>query len=307
MNELKLKNKNLFKIKISSDNKYLVAITNKVTLYHFDGLTVLAEFKDIKNPSYVTFSSDNRLLAVKSTIGEVGIFDIRSKMFVRKFKHVHEAGDGSNIFFTLDDQFIIDGDWRGNIRLLNLQDGSIKVVEMSDNTMIKSMEFDNKENIYHIHKFNRGNYCELSTNFISRWKYDVKLKTLFKQDETNQVNKIGDAISYNRQKGYYVSTRRILLKQEEIIVFDYNLLQELKRRLIYCDVKINIIKSSISPNCAYYALAFDDKVHIYSLDDLELRKEIIAPSPNHIDFTTDSQYFYFTSRSGETFIYSTNF
>jgi hypothetical protein len=311
MNEINLDFKNYSNIKISNDNHYLVAASNIVYIYDFDSFKVISQFTEVKNPSYMQFSLDNKFLAVKSTSGEIGLLSLESNSFIRKFKYFKEAGDGSNINFTPDNQFIIDGDWVGNIRLIDIHDGSITIVNTNDNTKIKSIEYDEKENVFHIHKFYLGGkgITDESYHSVSRWKYNLNEKKLIPLDETNKLSRIGNELIYNKEKKYYINIQYLLpkYKQREIVLYNYMLDSVILRRNITGEVINYYTNSSISKNGAYFGIVFANKVQIYSTEEFKLEKEIDIEFPKHIDFTFDNKYFYITTQNGNAYIYKLDF
>jgi WD40 repeat protein len=309
MNFINLNFKNYTNIKISNDNQYLAAATpSRVYIYDFNSFKVITQFTEIKNPSYFEFSSDNKLLAIKSTSGAISLFSLESNSFLRKFKYFREAGDGSNINFTPDNQFIIDGDWLGNVRLIHINDGLITVLEKNENTMIRSINYDDEEKVFHIHKFYRGgtNITDESHHSVSRWKYNLNEKKLTFLNETEKLSRIGDELLYNKEKKYYfnIHFKSQRNKQREIVVYNYMLDSIILRRSIEGEVINYFTRSSISPNGAYLGIAFANKVQIYSTEEFTLEKEINIEFPKHINFTFDNKYFYITNQNGNAYIYS---
>ncbi len=312
MDVINLNCKNYTRIKMSNDNQYLAAATtNKVIIYEFDSFKIISQFAEIKNPSYIQFSPDNKLLAIKSTSGAIGLFSLESYSFLRKFKYFREGGDGSNIYFTPDNQFIIDGDWLGNIRLINIDDGLITILDKNENTMIKRIEYDEKGRVFHIQKFYRGgiSITDESYHSVSRWKYSKNEKKIFPLDESNKLSRIGNELVYNIEKRYYINIhiKSPKNKQREIVLYNYRLDSVMCRKHITGEVINYYTNSSISGDGNYFGIVFANKVQIYSTDEFKLEKEIDVEFPKHIEFTFDNKYFYITNQKGNAYIYKIDF
>lgn len=292
---------NVYNLKISVDNKFIIAVSKRIIVYRFDNLEVIAKFGEISNPSKIAISSDNKLLAIKSTIGKIGLYSLENLSLIETFKATKDAGDGSNIWFTPDSIYIIDGDWNGNIRLINIQDSTTLVIKSYDNCMIENIEYCDKDQIYHIYKFNRSGY-----NFVTKWKYDINKKQIFELNESNHIREIGDRLVYNNKFNYYayLSTRNKRYERKyEIVLINDSLNSVLFSKKIGPWININR-DISFSPDGHYLAVILNDKLQIYSNNPIELLKDIPIDDVQKLGISPDSQYICVCTQSNKGYIFN---
>jgi len=86
----------------------------------------IASWHLLSHPSHIAFSPDERLLAVKSTWGEIVVADVATGAeHARNRPKVRD--EGASLHFSCCGQFLIDGSWSGKIRVRQVTD--LTVVE----------------------------------------------------------------------------------------------------------------------------------------------------------------------------------
>lgn len=282
---------------ISSNDRLLAAAaSNGVTVFDFPSMGKIAIFKEIKNPFYTYFSSDNKLLAVKSTLGVIGLFDIEKKVFISKYRRASNSGDGSNILFTPDNRYIIDGDWAGNIRLVDIVDGKIIYLEKNFNTMIMNIDYDDQEHTFHIQKYYRGGQSILDKSYsvISRWRYDLKNKEMIHVDETNKIIRNSSSISYNSVLNQYITFQYPPpppLRRIGIAVYD-GFLNEIISTFDIGLYKYSTHNNSVSKDGKWFITLIDNQVNIFSVKDFYIVKKItlMPEGVNQLRLTQSGKY-----------------
>lgn len=86
------------------------------------------QFKAVSHLSEASISPDGSRIAVISTSGRILVFDLEGTCLLDCKNH--REGEGRNLVWTEDGQFLIDGSWKGAIRQRNADTGEI-VLEVS--------------------------------------------------------------------------------------------------------------------------------------------------------------------------------
>ncbi|MBX7131634.1 MAG: hypothetical protein K1X67_03035 [Fimbriimonadaceae bacterium] len=81
------------------------------------------QFEAVSHLSKASISPDGSRIAVKSTSGRILVFDLEGTCLL-DCKNQRE-GEGCNLVWTEDGQFLIDGSWKGAIRQRNAETGEI--------------------------------------------------------------------------------------------------------------------------------------------------------------------------------------
>jgi WD40 repeat protein len=221
---------------MSQHHSLLAILSSRIKVYTYPEMIETAEFSDLKYPTRACFSSDDKRLAVKNTLGTICIFDLQEKTLVAKVRQMNSAGDGSNILFTPDNLFILDGDWNGNIRLIDTQNGSTHFLERNDNFMIKSIELDERLTVFHVQMAFRWNVSSPSIpsyTVISTWRYDAVNKVITRIGITNKIMSHDSKISYNPVFEQYVTVpSRGHSREKEIVIYDRQIQNVLCRKQI---------------------------------------------------------------------------
>lgn len=86
----------------------------------------MKRFNNLKNPSYVAVSSDERLIAYKNTSGHIAVHDLKTGELLVKSRCT--SVEGNSLFFIRDDKQILSSDWDGNVFTLDVASGEFTVV-----------------------------------------------------------------------------------------------------------------------------------------------------------------------------------
>ncbi len=99
----------------------------------------LARLRDMKWPAGLTISHSGERLAVKSgPSGAIGLYDLAS---LRLLGATEPPGkEGADPVFTPDDQFIVDADWDGDIRLVNATTLAVTVLRQYPDCMVLDID-----------------------------------------------------------------------------------------------------------------------------------------------------------------------
>jgi len=121
---------NVIKIKsyvatLSRDCSMLLNTAGKVSLLKLNSGNVekLYEFAVLKNPSYGAFSSDNKLLAYKSTIGKIAVHDTETGSLI--LKHNAVKAEGNELYFVQKNKKILSSTWKCDVFTIDIQSGEL--------------------------------------------------------------------------------------------------------------------------------------------------------------------------------------
>lgn len=107
-----------FRIASSSAAPLLANISPyQVSVWDIGSRSKIARLRNIKHASGVTLSGDGQRLAVKNVLGTLGVYDLTSLHLRGNVQPTSK--EGADPVFSPDDQFIVDADWDGVIRLIN--------------------------------------------------------------------------------------------------------------------------------------------------------------------------------------------
>jgi WD40 repeat protein len=177
----------VYELVFSNDGRYLAGTKNGVTLFRTSDYSEIVNFnKNVDVGDAVVFSHNSKLLATKCAFGRIRLYDIESLERLKTFNYDYE-GDGSNIAFTSDDSFIIDGDWDGNLRLLNTKTLTKCIVKHYENCMIERIDYDpNSQRVLVLTHYTGGpNYIDETYRFVSIWRYSNQ--SLVWEFDTNRI------------------------------------------------------------------------------------------------------------------------
>jgi len=298
MNEYEIKTNGYTKAIMSNTNNFVAVAGKKTYLYKFPELEVVYELSDIKNPSQLCFSNDDNLLAVKSTSGIIGIIDVRKGEYISKISNIIRSGDGSNLMFTSDDKYLCDGDWEGNFRAVNVENGEISYIEKNKDLSITKIEYEKRNQIFHIQKYYRGGYMDKSYSTISRWKYDPNNEEFILVSETQRRYNYSNNISYNSYNNNYYTINYVLSNRSaEVLIYDNMLEKVIFTQQIDRKVE-NFSDSSVVTNDGkYFILLIDNNLSIYNATNLEFINEYRLSFCNYISSSSDGKHLLITDFS----------
>ena len=103
----------------SPSGKYLAQVTVRVIVWDLQAQRVASQFKQLSNESYLCFSPDDRVLAVKNTNGELAFCDPLSGALLSRTGRYGGYREGCRPAMSADGTHLIDGDWNGVLRLVD--------------------------------------------------------------------------------------------------------------------------------------------------------------------------------------------
>lgn len=113
-----------YDVKASASERLLASIGRNVVVADLRERKRLWSAHPLSHPSSADFSSDDGVLAVKSTWGEVALLNCETgEKLVSIRPKVQD--EGPPVRFAATDQFIVDGSWSGNIRVRQVTDLSV--------------------------------------------------------------------------------------------------------------------------------------------------------------------------------------
>lgn len=124
-----------YKVCVSPQERFVAALGRNVVVADLVTRKRIASLHVVSHPSHVAFSPDERLLAVKSTSGEVVIVD-PSTGTERARSRPKTRDEGAPIHFSPCGNFLIDGSWSGEIRLRQVTDLAVVEEYTFDGDMI---------------------------------------------------------------------------------------------------------------------------------------------------------------------------
>lgn len=239
MSIMKISNAN-YQVVFSKDEKFLYCLGSTIKKISFsDKLTKIFEISELKNPSEMALSEDERFIAVLNTEGYIAIFDALTGQLMASTKALNQEGYG--ICFASDNR-IVASTWEGNIIIYNYilnEFDIINIPEMgcgklmptqninvfllfcnaSDNNSVKIKEIDlNKNTVNDIFtasqitaevktlfcQNNNYYFCgSLKTLDDTIYKFDYREKQLFRLfniPEKIQAKNVANCISVNKSE-----------------------------------------------------------------------------------------------------------
>lgn len=135
-------------MKKTRNGKYLAIASKKIEVYDSTSFKKVAEFRNIRHPSSIAFSSDSRLMAVKNTSGLINLYNLVEMSFITSFQPSER--EGSNILFTPDNENILSSDWDGNIYRINIHSEKIETIRQYENFLLEKMDYDEQKKRFYM-------------------------------------------------------------------------------------------------------------------------------------------------------------
>jgi uncharacterized protein with WD repeat len=149
------KNDIVFKFKksynIAYNEKYICCLGECVNLYDSISGEHLKSIKEIQNPNFSKFTSDNKLVS-KTTKGEYFIYDLESEVIVEKVSpHDGVLGSITDFVITPDNKFIIDFahiSMEHKLMFIEIETGEKILYNLQDARTCKLFHNDSKTEFY---------------------------------------------------------------------------------------------------------------------------------------------------------------
>lgn len=133
-------------------------IGRNVSVMNTENRKRLSVSHPLSHPSSYDFSTDGRHLAIKSTSGHIVIIDPQTGTTTTDFNNKKE-GEGSNLCFSSDGQYIVDGSWDGVLTIRSISRLDPTYREEYWDEQISVISHDRERRIWGIfHKPKASNY-----------------------------------------------------------------------------------------------------------------------------------------------------
>ena len=186
-----IKLKTSHEILILNDYSKIINIGgSSLNFYDVSTHELLADFKDLKNPSHICISNNNKEIGLINTAGRIAIYNISELKNIQLDKK--NKPETCNIHFTPDDKFLVIGDWAGNIYIFDKITTKCSVIAQFNNSMITSIDNEN-DNYYFLITPKANQKSGKIEDYIKiiEWKYPFNTnKPKDKQFKINSSNKI---------------------------------------------------------------------------------------------------------------------
>lgn len=144
--------KNSDHVYISPSGRYLAQKAgsgSRVTVWDIAERKIISAFKAIPNEDTLCFSPDEKILAVKNKNGEIAFCDPLIGSIISKSPKNKHHGIGCQPCFSYDGDFLVDGDWDGNLMVWDIRNGSLIYCKSYKNHMIHDIRYSKKTNSYY--------------------------------------------------------------------------------------------------------------------------------------------------------------
>lgn len=278
-------------IKITNDCKHIAHISNKIYVYRVENMESAAIFGQIKNPVHLQFSNNSALLAVKTTSGRVGIYDLNSLTYLKSYTPTME--EGCNLVFSACNRFIVSGDWEGNITMIDLENARTTVLKNYRDCMIDYVAYNIDDDAAVFLITRKSSFLRSHYPFFIKWKFPFL--------ENDPVNIELTAPRLEWKKIIYNCTQKCYILCDDsntLVIMDSNL-KKILYKVIPAEVR-NLESMDLSADGRYIAVADLNRfVRIYGLPDFRCVKEYPLAGSLHVEFSSDGRYLLIgTARNG---------
>ena len=128
-----------------ANDMHCVSIGRDLNMWSINEQRKLWKCHPLSNPSEVSFSDSGDRIAVKNTIGEIKLIDSANGNILENFS-TQRLGEGSNIIWLQNDEYIIDGSWSGYITIRSTRNGQIVWMKEIRNEMVEKLFLNSAKN-----------------------------------------------------------------------------------------------------------------------------------------------------------------
>jgi hypothetical protein len=250
---------------------------SSLNIYDISSNELLAEFKDLKNPSHICISNNNNEIGLINSAGRIAIYDLMELKNIRLDKK--NKPETCNILFTPDDKYLVFGDWDGNIYIFDKINTTSFIIAQYKNSMIQSINQEN--NIYYFLVSPKANEKSGKIeDFIKviEWKYPFNLNK--SKDKRYKINS-SDIMKF--KSGFLILDDQL---KSEILIINYD-----KNTIITKLHYEGVLKYfSLSNNLNYFCFITDDKVNLYNYKDFTLIKVFELKYACFVNFSNNDDY-----------------
>ena len=113
---------------LSIDEKLIATFSrNSVYIYSLESKKLISKFKSLSNISCVAISNNLEKIAVKNTSGALAVHSLKTGEEI--YQNSMYKTEGEQIYFTVDDKFVLDIDWGGRFMLFDCSNGSCHLID----------------------------------------------------------------------------------------------------------------------------------------------------------------------------------
>lgn len=323
-NFFKHKFKRSYEIVMSGDSKYICRTSgSKVYLHDAGTFEEIISWNHVKDPGNISFSNNNKHLAVMNSMGKVALYDLSNFSFVKSFR----IGNGKhpqdcNLCFTPDDKFVIaaiNSHVKQTIVSIDLQSIEIRELAGFDDFVIHGIQYAESKNKFIFSCYDRNDPSLDGKNYMVLWDYPL---------ESNAYHKLGskqirrwNGVAYNEHTDRYAvyALPNLFITNNKLEILrkkgdcqsdekiDVNPMEITKKVLgeEHIDERLISICESMSfkfPKDGYLshlswskdgkfiAVVFSEVVKIIRSEDMQCVKEYRLPYSCFASFSPDGQY-----------------
>lgn len=177
---------------VEHNNIFVMLDENLISIIDAHTKNIIANISSLRHASHIKFSPDDKIMAIKTTNGSIGLFSLQDISLNKVIKYNRE---GPDMVFTNDSKYILDGDWDGNIRKINTENGEINLIKSNIECKIQKLLYNSDTNEYILFIYIRRDKTQFN---CSKGLYVLKLDFYKNQYFVNEgfkiLNNLGDAI-----------------------------------------------------------------------------------------------------------------
>lgn len=160
---------------VSQSERLIAAIGRNVVIADLECRKRLSSSHPLSHPSHADFSADDRLLAVKSTWGEIAVLDAQSGEKLCSHRP-RRQDEGAAIRFAPDRDSLVDGSWSGEIRVRQASNLSCVESFAFKGEMINAVSRSERGDLWlfaHTPKY-KPEAAEILRPYVSLWNWPLR-------------------------------------------------------------------------------------------------------------------------------------
>lgn len=266
MSIMKISNAN-YQVVFSKNEKILYRLGSTISKISFsDKLTKIFEITELKNPSEMVLSEDEKFIAVLNTKGHIAVFDAMTGKLTASTKALNQEGYG--IYFAPDNRVIVST-WEGNVIIYNYILNQFDIINIPKAVCGKLMPTENKNIFLLFYNVSDDN------NSIRITEINVNTNTVNDIFADSQITAEIKTLFYQNNNYYFCSSLETL--DDTIYKFDYRKKQLFKFLSIPENIRAKSVANCVSVNKSETVLALGYG-SLYLIDILQKKfyKEIEA-------------------------------
>jgi hypothetical protein len=159
------------RLSYSAGGKRLAVRASQLSVWDLEKQKRLWRANPVQYLYYAAFSPDGKLLAVKSTTGQIVVVEADTGKVVCDFRN-RKDGEGCNILFSPCGKYIIDGSWDDRLLVREAATGKIKFERAFPNEMIHEIcAVDGGSSFVVMHNPKYVEDGESPPPYLTRWKW----------------------------------------------------------------------------------------------------------------------------------------